>query len=226
MTMNKACFFCGLASGDLHEASTFNIDRNVRKCAVDLQDTVLLAKLSVGDLISQEAVYHSKCLTSLYNRAREPKSGEQCTEKQIHGIVIAELVAYIEESRSEAVVIPILKLADLVKIYSSRLDQFGIRPSGRIHSTDLKHRILAAIPDLQAHKQGRDVLLIYNEDVGTAIKQATYTNFDDEAIILSKAAQIVRKDMMEAKYHFNGSFDATCQQKSIPQSLKSLIGMC
>ena len=61
------CFFCGMASGVLHVASTFNINSRVRKCATHLQDTVLLAKLSAGDLISQEAVYHDKCLISLYN---------------------------------------------------------------------------------------------------------------------------------------------------------------
>ena len=34
----------------------FNTDSRVRKCAIDLQDTVLLAQLSAGDLISLEAV--------------------------------------------------------------------------------------------------------------------------------------------------------------------------
>ena len=97
-TMVKACFFCGETSG----ASTFNIDRNGRKCAVDLQDTVLLAKLSVGDMISQEAVYHVKCLSSLYNKARRQKSVQESTNKRIHGIVLAEILAYIEESRADA----------------------------------------------------------------------------------------------------------------------------
>ena len=31
---------------------------------------MLLAKLSAGDLISQEAVYHSKCLVAIYNKAQ------------------------------------------------------------------------------------------------------------------------------------------------------------
>ena len=50
-TMTVGCFFCGDVSGDLHEASTFMIDRRIRESALELQDTVLLAKLSVGDLI-------------------------------------------------------------------------------------------------------------------------------------------------------------------------------
>ena len=42
--------------------STMNLARNVRKCAIELQDTVLLAALAAGDMISQYAVYHRACL--------------------------------------------------------------------------------------------------------------------------------------------------------------------
>ena len=57
--LDQKCFFCSETSGTLHEASTFNMDTKVRDCALLLQDSKLLAKLSAGDLISQEAVYHS-----------------------------------------------------------------------------------------------------------------------------------------------------------------------
>lgn len=51
-------FFCDNASGTLYEASTFNMGARVRKCAIQLQDIVLLAKLSASDLISQETLYN------------------------------------------------------------------------------------------------------------------------------------------------------------------------
>ena len=38
--------------------SALDLARNVRKCAIELQDTVLLATLAAGDMISQYAVYH------------------------------------------------------------------------------------------------------------------------------------------------------------------------
>ncbi|VDI23212.1 Hypothetical predicted protein [Mytilus galloprovincialis] len=176
-------------------------------------------------MISQEAIYYVKCLTHLYNRARPLKISDESSDNRIHGIVFAELLMYIEESRIDSDVIPIFKLADLTRMYTSRMEQFGLETSARVHSTDLQNRILAAIPDLQAHKQGRDVLLLYNDDVGAAIKQATRTNYDDEAILLSKAAQIVRKDMMAMQYIFNGTFKTGCQQNSVPQSWKTLVGM-
>ncbi|KAH3717216.1 hypothetical protein DPMN_059997 [Dreissena polymorpha] len=65
------CFFCGDSNGNLHQVSTFEMDRSVRKYALELQDTVLLAKLSVGDMISQEAVYHLKCYRDLFHRKRK-----------------------------------------------------------------------------------------------------------------------------------------------------------
>ena len=99
----STCFFCDKDSGNLHQVATFSIDTRVRKCALELQDTILLAKLSAGDLISQEAVYHSSCLGSLYNKAirnRTESSGDK-TDKMFQGTALAELLSYIEETRTD-----------------------------------------------------------------------------------------------------------------------------
>ena len=37
------------------------------KIAHELQDTMILGKLSEGDMIATEAVYHAKCLATYYN---------------------------------------------------------------------------------------------------------------------------------------------------------------
>ena len=63
------CFFCGESSGDFHKVSTLRLDARVRKCAMLLQDTNLLGKLSSGDMIAQDTVYHAKCLLTLYRNA-------------------------------------------------------------------------------------------------------------------------------------------------------------
>ena len=67
----------------------------VRECAHQLQDKVLIAKLSAGDMISQEAVYHAKCLVER-GRNREERSKQSTingNEKRIQGIALAQLVA-------------------------------------------------------------------------------------------------------------------------------------
>ena len=200
----------------------------MRQCALDLHDTILLAKLSAGDLISQEAVYHNKCLVSLYNRAKRSTphtlDNNANDEHLFSGIALAELLSYIEDLRVSSN-IHVLKLSDLTQLYTKRLEQLGCELKGRIHSTDLKNRILANLPELQAYKQGRDVLLAFNEDIGNALKIVSERDCDDEAVILSKAAKIVRRDMGNWKYIFDGSFEPKCQKQSIPASLLCLVSM-
>ena len=161
------CFFCDECeswNNPLHNASTFGMDTRVRKCATALHDQILLAKLSGGDLVAIEAKYHAPCLTSLYNRARadDPRDKDDDHTRQLEGIALAELVIFIEDSRSEEDVGPIYKLADLADMYTSRLNQLlGAHVIGRVHTTRLKDRILAMVPDLQEYKQGRDILLAF-----------------------------------------------------------------
>ena len=96
------CFFCIKANGMLHQVTTFEMGEKVQQYALDIQDTVLLAKLSAGDLISQEALYHLKCYRDLFHKARDELDDTESENngcRQIHGIVLAELVSYIEDSR-------------------------------------------------------------------------------------------------------------------------------
>ena len=84
------CFFCGSCQSDetLHFCRTLYLDMRVRKIALDLADTELLAKLSEGDMVATEAKYHSKCLVKLYNRYRnhnEKKSADTAKIEFIQG---------------------------------------------------------------------------------------------------------------------------------------------
>ena len=132
------CFFCdgdADAGESLHKASTLELDARVRKCALELQDKPLLAKLSSGDMVAQDAEYHIKCLVALYNRARASSVVQSCSsdcdvDAINHGVAFAELVSYMEETRFDNLVAPILKLSDLANLYSSRLEQLGTKLQG------------------------------------------------------------------------------------------------
>ncbi len=135
----NSCLVCGDSAGILHKVSTFRTDSRIRSCAEEIQDTVLLAKLSAGDLISQDAVYHSKCLVSLYKKAEQQKQSDAdpCSRKygMLEGIALAELIAFIEESsESSETATCTFKLADLAK---SRQNQLGMKQD-RVNSTHLK----------------------------------------------------------------------------------------
>ena len=188
-----------------------------------MEDKLLLAKLSAGDLIAQDAQYHPQCLGSLYNRARETKSSEESDMDTVnHGIALAELVSYIEDTRMNDLVAPVFKLTGLANLYSTRLKQLGTKVVGCIHSTKLKNRILGYFPDMEAHKQGQDTVLIFNADIGTALRKACEHDADNDAAHL---ANIVRRDMFKMMNQFSGYFETTCQQDFVPVSLLELVAM-
>ena len=56
--------------------------------------------------------------------------------------------------------LPVFKLTDLANMCSNRLEQLRSDVAGRVHSTRLKEIILAYFPDMEAHKQGREVVLV------------------------------------------------------------------
>ena len=68
-SIKAVCFFCEKLPGNsgIHEVATFQVNENVHACAVLLEDTELLAKLSTTDMVALEAKYHTKCLVDLYN---------------------------------------------------------------------------------------------------------------------------------------------------------------
>ncbi len=71
----SSCFFCGQGAGTdgLHDVTTLQVYKHVRECAKLTGNTMLLGKLSLGDMVALEAKYHSKCLLALYNHARKAR---------------------------------------------------------------------------------------------------------------------------------------------------------
>ena len=57
-TLLETCFFRDKPAGNesLRKASTFDLDRRVRKCALKLEDKSFIAKLSAGDMMAQDAL--------------------------------------------------------------------------------------------------------------------------------------------------------------------------
>ena len=229
------CLFCeepASPSDPLHEAMTKVIGERVKRCATKLLDEKLLVKVSYGDLVASEAKYHAKCLVALYNAADRVKTSEQTesrTTESHYARAFAELVAFIDDTltdREERS--PVFKLSELVHLYRERLVQVGVS-SQCVHSTRLKDHILASFPELQAFKDGRDVLLTSNEDIGSTLWQACENDPENDpendADILAQAAQIVRKEVLNTITQFNGTFSTSCQVRYLPQSLQTLVGM-
>ena len=78
---------------------------------------------------------------------------------------------------------------------------------------------------MEAHTQGREVILPFNGDVGAILRKACEHDADGDAVHLARAATLVRRDMFSKKMEFNGSFSTTCQEQSVPNSLVALVTM-
>ena len=176
------CFFCNKKSqfnyDSLTEVSTPILDARVRarECATDLNDDSLLYKLSCGSMTDQGAKYHLRCLNALYNKARsvhrkasaDPEKGKNGV---FQGIALAELLTFIEEERLQEGTAPIFKLSNLVKLFQIRIEELGGTLSSRPNSTYLRDNILKKFPDMSAHKDGRDILLVFDKDIGPALRK-------------------------------------------------------
>ena len=79
--------------------------------------------------------------------------------------VFSELLVYLIETKTNAVDPVVFRLAHLVSLYQQRLQQLGVKYHN-VNSTRLKDKLLGEIPELEAYKKGRDVLLAFKEDVG------------------------------------------------------------
>ena len=157
----------------------------------------------------------------LYDNAKQAGDRQSEPADHLRGIAFSELVAYMEEYRKVESVNPVFKLADLTSTYKARLEQLGAAVKIRIHSPRLKTRLLSVFPDPRECKERCNVLLTFDKDIGDAIRKACeQDSFDNDAMHPARAAQVVRRDMFDRKFTFNGLFKQGCQEAVVPQSLQ------
>ena len=108
-------------------------------------------------------------------------------------------------------------------MYCNRIEELGLDLEGRIHRTHFKDRSLSSCPNLVAHKSGLDVFASFREDVGAILQNAE--DADDEGTYLAKAANIVRREILNCSVRFEGTFDESSQKVSVPKTLVPLLSM-
>ena len=115
-----------------------------------------------SDMVAFEASYHTTCLAAFYNKHRSWESRRRQAaggRSSVKEIALAELVSFITASREEDVA-PQFQLADLVKLYSNRLNELYPEKERTVHSTRLKEDLCRLIPGLYSPKKtGSNVIL-------------------------------------------------------------------
>ena len=133
-----------------------------------------------------------------------------------------ELLTYIETSIEEGVFF--FKLSELRHLYENRLRDFAI--SKEVNKVRFKEQILSHFPQAQAQSDGKNIILVFEKGMQQMMKQAYNCNYEDDALILCKAAKIIREDIINSNgFQFDGSFPPNCQQNSVPINLKYLVSM-
>jgi len=138
----------------------------------------------------------------------------------IENLVLAELVTHIVETQRQSPSGAVFKLSDLCTLYQNRLQQLGSPVI--LNSTRLNNRILSKIPEVQAYHRGREVIFVFEKDVGPAIFSAC--GFTD-AMHLTKAADTIRKQILQSKVKFTGNFEKESVLNGVPQCLLQLVSM-
>ena len=132
-------------------------------------------KLSAGDMVALDAMYHAKCLIALYNKANQQRYGRKYSdnEKHLNDIVLSELASFMEQTANT--VHGVFKLTELGKMYRNRLIELGRQTAERIHTARLKSRLLSHFENLTEFKQRKNTFLAFDMEVGNALKKFTRT---------------------------------------------------
>ena len=93
-----------------------------------------------------------------------------------------------------------------------------------MNATRLKEKLLAQIPDLEAHRHKYEVILSFKTDIGDILMEATRKDHDSDAVSLMWAAAIIRKYIFQVQHKFKGSL-LDEQYDTNPTSLLALVQM-
>lgn len=223
------CFICDKPAliKDLRLAMTLPLHEKLQQCATNLLDEKLLAKLSAGDIVSQDHMYHPSCLTGVYNRERAWLSSQKIGDDYVQyrqeacAHAFAELEMYIRDKQLTTDGCCYFTMVELYDLYKQRLEQLNVDASF-VHRTRLKEQILARIPELEDFKKGREIWFAYKRKMGEAF--ATACDYND-ALIVAKAAKILRKQMLEHEVEFDGTLTADIRRESVPPSLLEFVSV-
>ena len=111
-----------------------------------------------------------------------------------------QVLQYIEDtiafSAKEA--IPVFRLQDLMSMYKNQMLKYVAlqKDAERVHSTRLKLKLLEHVPGLCEAKDGRNVLFTLDSEVGRAVFETCNKNKHNDRIIITKAAHILRKQLL------------------------------
>ncbi|KAE8744656.1 hypothetical protein FOCC_FOCC008717 [Frankliniella occidentalis] len=224
----EVCFLCKKESEEnqpLHRCMTYEIFNSIKEYAIKANDTETLAFLAEGDLVAQEAKYHSICVLNLRSKGKDLSIQQNNDDASCDSLAFADLLLYMHTQLEELGVNCAFNTANLIQLYNQRLSQLlgKQQPLTNIHNTRFRERILLHFPDLKATKSGREyVLTPQNANI---IKNLDVSSDDRDALAVNRFIRNVRKSVFSSEIKFTGSFSENCEESCIPPTLLALVNM-
>lgn len=222
---NFVCFLCtdrGTRSNPLHRCETKEIDEHIKNCAESIGEWRTLGLLSEGDLIAQAGKYHAKCLVSLYNRARKAQCQTDVNRQEMacESVAFADLLSYMQSKLAESETF-VFKMSHLRQQYTERLTEL-LGPSWNTqvpHSTRLRLKILAHLPNLKATLSGKEYLLMKKNANVIPLLQREDEDLDMDTLGFFRFVKTLRGILHAASCSFNGSYEDGCEREAVPPLL-------
>ena len=129
------------------------------------------------------------------------------------------MITYIKNSVEEGTFC--FKFLELCQLFEKRLLDFGI--NNDMNKVLFREKILQHFPEAQTQSDGNNTILIFQQGMQQMLKNAFNSNYKSDAILLSKAAIIIREDIFNLHgFCFNVHFH---QQELVSTNPKYFVSM-
>jgi hypothetical protein len=224
---SPCCIICeGQDQKNLRKAETYNVDTNLKTWAQSTKNFILLGKLiaQAADAHAGDTHYHLQCYLHLRDsaRAEDRRASAGPPAPHFNSVVIAQIVALVENSDS------VFKLSALRQLYRTLVEEQGVTCSDtrEPHATRFKEYLLKLLPEWTEFSQGKEVYISSNQKVVDLLAEAHKSQIgQDDALLLMRAAVILRKCCLERQNPFTGSFASDSLTSPIPGQLRSFLNI-
>ena len=240
--VDKNCLFCSndetfeiLHAAGTKDATSTKVNHKhvedftekLKTMASYLQETNVLAKLTSGDVISNELFYHTKCQVNFLNRYNRTKllENKSPSEKNLDytkSLALNQIVIHIyENGRSNPNVT--YEIVKVENIYKELLKEYEIdyEIDYDTHSTRFAEKLLSRIPELERKVHKNKIYIRFKEN--DVVKDTLDPDKFHQSV--NNVIFPIRKMVSEWKNEFNGKFTETCQQESVPKPLLTLMSL-
>ena len=223
----QCCVICeGDNQNNLRKVATGIVDANLKSWAQTSNNFQLIGKLigQAADAHAGDVYYHVQCYLHLRDNARATncRTSECPAPPQFDPIATAQIVAIVEESDS------VYKLSALRLMYRTLMEEQGspCHDSREPHSTRFKEHVLNLLPEWSEYSQGKEIFISNKSKVADLLAKAHDSQIGQgDALLLMRAAVILRKCCLHKQEPFSGTFSPDCLISPVPQELRSFVSI-